>query len=86
VRERAALGCVGGAARSERRAQYGTVGDLEEGTVVRGSSEIRQLYESEADAWDRQRIEPEKLIDAGERVVVFQREYQRGPCIRTTRR
>ena len=41
-------------------------------------SEIAQLYQSEADAWDRQRIEPERLIDAGDRVVVFQREYQRG--------
>lgn len=59
-------------------AQYGTVGGLEEGTVVRGSSAIVQLYESETDAWDLQRIEPEKLIDAGDRVVVFQREYQRG--------
>ena len=45
-------------------AQYGTVGGVEEGTVVRGPSEIAQLYESEADAWDRQRIEPERLIDA----------------------
>jgi ketosteroid isomerase-like protein len=54
------------------------VGGLEEGTVVRGSSEIVQLYESEADAWDRQRIEPERLIEAGDRVVVFQREHQRG--------
>ena len=59
-------------------AQYGTVGGLEEGTVVRGRSEIKQMYEREADAWDRQRIEPERLIDAGDRVVVFQREYQRG--------
>lgn len=59
-------------------AQYGTVGGLEEGTVVRGSNEIARLYESEADAWDRQRIDPERLIDAGDRVVVFQREYQRG--------
>lgn len=59
-------------------AQYGTVGGLEEGTVVRGRSEITQMYEREADAWDRQRIEPERLIDAGDRVVVFQREYQRG--------
>ena len=56
----------------------GTVGGLEEGTVVRGRSEIREMYEREADAWDRQRIEPERLIDAGDRVVVFQREYQRG--------
>jgi ketosteroid isomerase-like protein len=59
-------------------AQYGTVGGLEEDTVVRGPTEIAQMYESEADAWDQQRIEPERLIDAGDRVVVFQREYQRG--------
>jgi ketosteroid isomerase-like protein len=59
-------------------AQYGTVGGLEEGIVVRGRDEITQMYEREADAWDRQRIEPERLIDAGDRVVVFQREYQRG--------
>jgi ketosteroid isomerase-like protein len=59
-------------------AQYGTVGGLEEHTVVRGPSEIAQLYRSESDAWDRQRIEPERLIDAGDQVVVFQREYQRG--------
>jgi ketosteroid isomerase-like protein len=58
--------------------QHGTVGGLQEGTVVRGSSEITQMYEGEADAWDRQRIEPERLIDAGDRVVAFQREYQRG--------
>ena len=36
------------------------------------------MYESEADAWDRQRIEPERLIEAGDQVVVFQREHQRG--------
>jgi ketosteroid isomerase-like protein len=59
-------------------AQYGTVGGLGEGNVVRGISEVRQMYEKENEAWDQQRIEPEKLIDAGERVVVFQLEYQRG--------
>jgi ketosteroid isomerase-like protein len=59
-------------------AQHGTVGGLEEGSVVRGRSEIAQLYESEADAWDQQRIEAERLIGAGDQVVVFQREYQRG--------
>jgi len=58
--------------------QYGTVGGVEEGSVVRGPGAIARMYESEADAWDRQRIEPERLIDAGDRVVVFQREYQRG--------
>ena len=59
-------------------AQYGTVGGLEEDTVVRGPTEIAQMYESEADAWDQQRIEPERLIEAGDQVVVFQREHQRG--------
>ncbi len=59
-------------------AQHGTVGGVEEGAVMRGPGEITQMYESEADAWDRQSIEPERLIDAGDRVVVFQREYQRG--------
>jgi ketosteroid isomerase-like protein len=59
-------------------AQYGTVGGVEEGTVVRGPSEITRTYDREADAWDRQSIEAERLIDAGDRVVVFQREYQRG--------
>jgi ketosteroid isomerase-like protein len=58
--------------------QYGTVGGVEEGTVMRGPSEITQTYDREADAWDRQSIEPKRLIDAGDRVVVFQREYQRG--------
>jgi ketosteroid isomerase-like protein len=59
-------------------AQHGTVGGVEEGTLARGPGEITQLYKSEADAWDRQRIEAERLIDAGDQVVVFQREYQRG--------
>jgi ketosteroid isomerase-like protein len=59
-------------------AQHGTVGGLGEGNVVRGISEIRRMYEKGSEAWDQQRIEPEKLIDAGDRVVVFQLEYQRG--------
>jgi ketosteroid isomerase-like protein len=59
-------------------AQHGTVGGLEEGTVVHGRSGITELYEREADAWDQQSIEAERLFDAGDQVVVFQREYQRG--------
>jgi hypothetical protein len=40
-------------------------------------SEIAQMYESEADAWHWQGIEPERLINAWDQMVVFQREYQR---------
>jgi len=57
---------------------HGTVGGLEEGKIVRGLSQIRQAFQTEEDeVWDEHRIEPQEFIDAGDRVVVFQREYQR---------
>jgi ketosteroid isomerase-like protein len=57
---------------------HGTVGGLEEDVVVRGPDGIRQQFEIEDDeVWEEHRIEPEKFIDAGEQVVVIQREYQR---------
>jgi len=57
----------------------GTVGGLEEGTVSAGMNQVRQRLEAEdAEVWDEHRFEPVKFIDAGERVVVIQREYQRG--------
>ena len=58
--------------------QHGTVGGLEEGRVSRGVSEIRRNYESAEETWDEHRVEIQELIDAGDQVVVFQREYQRG--------
>ena len=57
---------------------HGTVGGVEEGRVRRGVSEIRRDYESVEETWDEHRIEIEKLVDAGDRVVILQREYQRG--------
>ena len=57
---------------------HGTIGGLEEDVVVRGPDGIRQQFEIEVDeVWEEHRIEPEKFIDAGEQVVVIQREYQR---------
>jgi ketosteroid isomerase-like protein len=57
---------------------HGTVGGLEEGKILRGLSEISQAFETEDDeVWDEHRIEPQEFIDAGDRVVVLQREYQR---------
>ena len=59
--------------------QHGTVGGVEEGNVARGFREVRQLWQKEDDEiWDEHRLEPQELIDAGDQVVVFQREYQRG--------
>jgi ketosteroid isomerase-like protein len=57
----------------------GTVGGLEEAYVSRGVDPIRQRLEAEDnEVWDEHRIEPVRFIDAGDRVVVIQREYQRG--------
>ena len=58
--------------------QYGTVGGLEEGRILRGITEIARDYERVEEMWDEHRVEIERLIDAGDQVVVFQREYQRG--------
>ena len=58
--------------------QHGTVGGLEEGRVLRGISEIARDYERVEEMWDEHRIEIERVIDAGDQVVVLQREYQRG--------
>jgi ketosteroid isomerase-like protein len=58
--------------------QPGTIGGLEEPRLAHGLSEIREVYERDEEAWGDYRIEPEKLIDAGDQVVVFHREYQRG--------
>jgi ketosteroid isomerase-like protein len=57
---------------------HGTVGGVEEGRVRRGVSEIRRDFESNEEIWDEHRVEIQELIDAGDRVVIFQREYQRG--------
>jgi ketosteroid isomerase-like protein len=57
----------------------GTIGGLEEDYVSRGVDPIRQRIQAEDDEiWDEHRFEPLRFIDAGERVVVIHREYQRG--------
>jgi len=58
---------------------HGSVGGLEEGRVLRGLGEIGQAFDAEdRDVWEEHRIEPREFIDAGDRVVVLHREYQRG--------
>jgi ketosteroid isomerase-like protein len=57
----------------------GTIGGLEEDRLIRGAEGIRALTEEEdTEIWDEHLVEPRKLIDAGEQVVVLQREYDRG--------
>ena len=58
--------------------QLGTAGGVEEGRVLRGAEEIRRDYETVEETWEEHRVEPQEIIDAGDRVVVLTREYQRG--------
>jgi ketosteroid isomerase-like protein len=58
--------------------QHGTVGGIDEGRVLVGASEIRRDYENVDATWDEHWIEPQEFIDAGDRVVVLLREFQRG--------
>jgi ketosteroid isomerase-like protein len=58
---------------------HGTVGGLEEGRGGRGVQQMRQVFEEDdLEAWDERRLEPEEFIDAGDQIVVLQREYRRG--------
>src|SRR6266550_123510 len=58
---------------------HGTVGGLSEGSVARGLERIRQEFEQEDfEAWDERRLEAERFIDAGDRVVVLLHEFRRG--------
>ncbi len=59
--------------------RYGTVGGLEEDRVLRGLEAIVAAFEGdEREAWDERRLEPERIVDAGDRVVVLLHEYLRG--------
>lgn len=59
---------------------HGTVGGLGEGQLVaRGLGQLKEVIEAEDnEIWDEHRWELQEVIDAGDRVVVLQREYQRG--------
>jgi len=56
----------------------GTVGGVEPDFVEHGLEQFRKYQDEDREAWDERRFEPEGFIDAGDRVVVFQREFRRG--------
>jgi len=58
--------------------QHGAVGGIEEGRLLCGLDEIRRDWEAVESQWDEHRVEPQEFIDAGDRVVVLLREFQRG--------
>jgi ketosteroid isomerase-like protein len=57
----------------------GTIGGLEESRLIRGVDGIRRVTERElTEVWEEHLIKPETFLEAGEQVIVLQREYQRG--------
>jgi ketosteroid isomerase-like protein len=56
----------------------GTVGGVEPAIVQHGLQQFRKTQDEDLEAWDERRFEPEAFIDAGDRVVVLQREFRRG--------
>ena len=56
----------------------GTIGGLEEGSVFHGRTEVLEAYSAREQAWESHSAEVQRLIDAGDRVVVFWREKARG--------
>src|SRR5215208_3321423 len=57
---------------------HGTVGGLTEGSVWRGSEQVRKFFEEDSDAWAERRLDAEEFIDAGDCVVVLLHEFRRG--------
>ena len=54
------------------------VGDHAEAQVLHGHAGIRRFLEKTGEMWDEQEVEPERFLDAGDRVLVLVRLRVRG--------
>jgi ketosteroid isomerase-like protein len=57
--------------------QYGTVGGMDQGMVLRGQQAVIDYWNDVSSTWASLRYEPERIIDSGEVVVVLWRETAR---------
>ena len=56
----------------------GTVGGLDEGTVVHGHQEVMRGFDDYFAVWERIDLRPEEIIDKGDELIVFVHEVARG--------
>jgi uncharacterized protein len=56
---------------------HGTQGGLSDGSVARGIEAVRQTFELWDEDWET-KLSPQGFIDAGDQVVLLQRELRRG--------
>jgi ketosteroid isomerase-like protein len=57
--------------------QYGTRGGIDQDRVFRGREAVLAYWQEIGDTWESQTYEPERVIEAGDLVVVFWREVAR---------
>jgi ketosteroid isomerase-like protein len=58
---------------------HGTIGGFEEGHTYRGPAEVMTEFErDDGEAWAERTLEPERVVDAGDKVVVLLHEKRTG--------
>lgn len=61
----------------EEVVQYGTRGGIDQDRVVRGREAVVEYWDEVVDSWEGIEVEVDRLVDAGDVVVVFWRETAR---------
>lgn len=57
---------------------HGTIGGLDEGSVVRGRQQVIAAFGESRQEWESLSLEAQRFMDAGDSVVVFWHEQGRG--------
>lgn len=57
--------------------QYGTRGGIDQDRIVRGREAVLDYWEEVGEAWESQTFEPERIIEAGDVIVVLWHETAR---------
>jgi ketosteroid isomerase-like protein len=58
---------------------HGTIGGFEEGQTYRGLAEVMaEFQQDDREAWAERTLEPEQVLDAGDKVVVLLHEKRTG--------
>jgi ketosteroid isomerase-like protein len=57
---------------------HGTIGGLSEGTVSQGVADVTRSLTEDDEAWEHVEVEAERIVEAGNKVVVLQKELRKG--------
>jgi ketosteroid isomerase-like protein len=56
----------------------GAIGGMEEGNITLGREAVAQALDVDSEIWEERRMELQRIIDAGDRVIALVHEYRRG--------